>query len=50
LAFDNTGGSVLGVALSSVAATNISVTIRDENGTGFHRCGPDEIVKRTSSE
>jgi photosystem II stability/assembly factor-like uncharacterized protein len=32
LAFDNTGGSVLGVALSSVAAANISVTIRDENG------------------
>src|ERR1019366_3423764 len=32
LAFDNTGGSVLGVALASVAAANISVTIRDENG------------------
>ena len=32
LAFDNTGGSVLGVALSSVAAASVSVTIRDENG------------------
>ena len=32
LAFDNTGDSVLGVALSSVVAANISVKIREENG------------------